>query len=112
VLLGPSKYDFAPIMQEGVRYLICVDGSTLQDSNSFQWMKNYNGHERLGIHAANEFAVLDPRVLERNEKWVLVVHDEELDNIYYSMFPNVTGEIKSSLYRVDSPNYIRPPGRR
>lgn len=112
MLLGPSKYDFAPIMQEGVRYLICVDGSTFQDSNSFQWMKNYNGYEMFGIHAVSEFVVLDPRVFERNEKWVLVVHDEELDNIYYSMFPNVTGEIKSSLYRVDSPNYIRPPGRR
>jgi hypothetical protein len=109
VLYGSMRMEFAPHLRDTAKYLFCVDGFDVESMNEFRWNDKFDVFPRVGVHLASLFRDDDERILQRSDRMVLVRHDEELDKVYLDSFPDITEDIKSSLYRVGSSKYLPPP---
>jgi hypothetical protein len=95
---------FAPRVDLYDKYLILGDGLELDDLRNLGVGRL---HGKYGLYPLGK--VVDGFTVKCNSKCKLVEVTPGMESDFVSLFPDVEGDIKSSLYRETSPKYIPPP---
>ena len=92
VLFGCGRASVLDRAIDTERCIVLVDGANFCDFYQFRDKYRFTSHRVLGVHGAEHFDPLDPRILESWGTWVLVHHDERLNKIYKDSFGSLVHE--------------------